>query len=137
MVEEARTDKFSQTRIMVINDDLAYLELMKEFLTDHDFEVEIYVEPDVTLTRIKAFRPALLIIDLIFGKEPNGWLLLQHLHNDQQTRDVPVLMCSAAVEQMRARTADFAEWPVDFLEKPFDLTVMQARVMALLDAANP
>lgn len=36
-------------RIMVINDDLAYLELMKEFLHDNDFEVAVYEEPDVTL----------------------------------------------------------------------------------------
>lgn len=119
-------------RIMVINDDLAYLELMKEFLHDNDFEVAVYEEPDVTLDRIRAYLPDLLIIDLIFGREPNGWLMLKHMGADPLMKNVPVLVCSAATEQMRERAAEFIDSHVDFLEKPFDLDVMLDRIMTLL-----
>ncbi len=123
----------TKKRILVINDDISYLELMQEFLQGQDFDVRVFEEPDVTLGKIKALQPDLLIIDLIFGKEPNGWLMLQSIQIDPIMRHVPVLMCSAAVEQMRTRINDFADLKIDFLEKPFDLSVMMERILALLE----
>lgn len=141
MPDDAPTDNTSsmgdmhapKRQIVVVNDDLAYLELMRDFLQEHDFEVAVMTEPDVTLGRIKEHNPHLVIIDLIFGKEPNGWLILQHMNFDPRMKSVPVLMCSAAVEQMQARAPEFAGPLIDFLEKPFDLAVMHERICALLE----
>ena len=119
-------------KIVIVNDDRTYLELMQEFLREHNLEVTAFEEPDVTLARIKTQRPDLLIIDLIFGKEPNGWLILQHMRTDDHMHDIPVLMCSAAVEQMRARIDEFNGTRVTFLEKPFDLSVMLDTIIKLL-----
>ncbi len=123
-----------KTRIMIVNDDLAYLELMQDFLEGYNFEVTILREPDVTLGRIRVFRPDLLIIDLIFGKEPNGWLILQQMRADADMQHVPILMCSAAVEQMRERSGEYTDEKIAFLEKPFDLSVMMTRILDLLKA---
>lgn len=132
---QAQQDKIpGKTRIMIVNDDRAYLELMQDFLEDHDFEVATMKEPDVTLARIKVFHPNLLIIDLIFGKEPNGWLILQQMRTDTDMQCVPILMCSAAVEKMRERSSEYADDKIDFIEKPFDLEVMMTRILGLLKA---
>ena len=120
------------TKIVVVNDDAAYLELLKDFLEDSGFEVDLLQEPDVTLQRIKALQPDLLIIDLIFGKEPSGWLILEHMHIDAEMKQIPILVCSAAVDQMHQHAHRYEGQRVAFLEKPFDLSVMLERIDGLL-----
>src|SRR5918997_376585 len=54
------------------------------------------IEP--LLTAIKRVPPDLIILDLLIRGERRGWQLLKLLQLDRETRQIPVIVSSAAVE---------------------------------------
>lgn len=57
--------------------------------------------------------PDLILLDLMLP-EKDGWEVLTRLKQDQQTRDIPVIICSAIEDRDRARTLGAC----DYLLKP-------------------
>jgi DNA-binding response OmpR family regulator len=62
----------------------------------------------------------------------DGWQILQLLKLDPQTCTVPVLICSAAVAEVRATEERLREQGCDILLKPFNLDELLDKVCALL-----
>lgn len=75
------------------------------------------------------------MIDLRMGRdELHGWEIAQKVRADRTLNDLPVLVCSADVEALKAIAADLAAMPrVATLAKPFridDLTAVIDRLLA-------
>jgi DNA-binding response OmpR family regulator len=125
------TDPATQPLIVVINDDPAFLELVKDLLEDERFQVEVRRIGTGAYQFVKDQQPALVILDVRLG-DTNGWDVCQALVLDPATQRIPILVCSAAADELRAVADQVRRLGGDVLRKPFALSVLVGKVEALL-----
>jgi CheY-like chemotaxis protein len=110
--------------ITIVNDHPEFLALMAEFLTEEGYEVTAIPKHQGAFEQIKASQPDIVICDLIFDNMPAGWALLDMLYLDPATRQIPLVLCSAATRQVQEASASFAGKGIIWLEKPFELETL-------------
>lgn len=108
-------------RIAVVNDDTDFLTLMGELLEDQGWSATIHREGDDAYRRIKQDLPDLIILDIRMSNPEEGWKILELLTLDPQTRPIPVIVCSAAIDDLRSKEDWLNQRGVSVLPKPFDI----------------
>jgi DNA-binding NtrC family response regulator len=119
-------------RIIVINDDTAFLSLMEEVLRDEGYAVQVIREWDAAAGAVRETRPDLVILDLIHGREERGWTILELLMLDTKIWPVPVIVCSGALHLLHEREEIFRRHGIRPLAKPFDLDELLEQVALAL-----
>jgi CheY-like chemotaxis protein len=121
----------ARSRIAVINDDVPFLALMEDLLQSIEgYEVLICKEGDRAYEFVKQRRPDLVILDIRMGGEEIGWTVLELLTLDPATRPIPLIVCSAAVQDLQAHEPLLQRYGVAVLPKPFDLDALLEQVRA-------
>jgi CheY-like chemotaxis protein len=113
-----------QKHIFVINDTIAILELFRELLQDEGYQVStdgFSVELVEMLGRIKEAQPDLIVLDFVILDEGKGWQFLQILKMDRETRDIPVIVCTAAAKLVEELQTHLDTMGVIIVLKPFDI----------------
>jgi CheY-like chemotaxis protein len=119
---------------MVINDTQEILDLFRAILEDEGgYEVTLCGMKPHMIEDIKAVMPDLLISDHVFGEEKFGWQLVQRLKMDRDTARIPIIICSAAVKELRELEGYLTEKNVGILIKPFDVDELLALVASKLN----
>lgn len=77
-------------------------------------------------------EPCDLILLDIMMPEMNGYQMLEHLKADSRLRDIPVIMISA-LDEMDNVVRCIEMGAEDYLTKPFNATLLRARVQSCLD----
>lgn len=124
-------------RVAVLDDDLAFAELMLEVLEAEEFApIRVDVASADPIEAITATRPELLVLDLRGPWSSGGLDLLLRLRTDARHGTLPVLVCSGDVQWLRNNAAQLAKIPhVAVLEKPFRVDAVVGVLRALLDGA--
>jgi CheY-like chemotaxis protein len=118
---------------MVINDTQEILDLFRAILEDEGgYQVTLCGMKPHMIEDIKAARPDLVISDHVFGEEKVGWQLVQRLKMDRETADIPIIVCSAAIKELRELEGYLTEKNVGILLKPFDVDDLLALVASKL-----
>lgn len=117
-------------RILVVNDTQELLDLFREILEEEGYQVSVYSYAFRDLEEIKKVAPDLIILDYIIGGEDYGWQLLQKLKLDRETAKVPIIVCTAAVRQVREMEGRLHEKGVAVVLKPFDIDDLLREVEA-------
>lgn len=121
-----------QRRIVVVDDDRQLAELMREFLTDEGYGVEICSHGDQAFAVVRSLLPDLIILDVRMA-EVGGLGVLYLLSTDPQTRRIPVLICTAvSAGEMQPWQDVLDEKGVPILYKPFELARLAEQVEAML-----
>lgn len=122
----AGDEQRSQPLMIVVDDDVATLDLLCEIAAESGWFAQGYTRLAPFRAALDRERPSLLIIDddLPDGR---GGDLARDLHEDPRTASVPVLVCTAAHPMRQAEIGGWA--PV--IAKPFDL----GEIEAVLDQA--
>ncbi|MCA9836110.1 MAG: response regulator transcription factor [Trueperaceae bacterium] len=115
-------------RILVVEDDLAIAELVKEDLEAQGFAVDWAQDGDEAYSLSRSFPYDLLVLDIMLPGQ-NGFELTKKLRTEKAK--VPVLMLTAR-DGIEDRVKGLELGADDYLVKPFHLTELRARVMALL-----
>ncbi|MFP5309941.1 MAG: response regulator [Actinomycetes bacterium] len=102
-------------RVVVVDDDRAVLSVVRMTLEDAGFVVQTQTSAAEALEEACTRPPALVVTDLLLP-EMSGGELVGGLRAHPATSEVPVLVCSAAVDTPTARDVDADAW----LEKPFE-----------------
>jgi CheY-like chemotaxis protein len=113
-----------QKHILVVNDTVAILELFTVLLEDEGYRVStdgFSVELAEMLARIREMQPDLIVLDLVIMEEGKGWQMLQLLRMDRQTRDIPVIICTAASRLVDDLQTHLDTMKVSVVLKPFDI----------------
>ncbi len=119
--------------IAVVNDDTTFLRLMEDLLrTDEGYEVSTCIVGTEGYEFIRRLQPDLVILDLIFGPAEEGWRTLDLLTLDPQTRRIPVIVCSAAIQLLHHHREHLEQFNVYVLPKPFDLDVLLDQVRSAI-----
>jgi CheY-like chemotaxis protein len=125
-----------RARIAVINDDTVFLELMHDLLEGEErYEVRVCKEWDGAYEFVKQERPDLIIQDIRIGGEEHGWTILNLLTLDPTTKDIPMIVCSAAVYSLHEHQEMLNRYGIRALAKPFDLDTLLGTIHEMLPNA--
>jgi CheY-like chemotaxis protein len=127
----AKTGTQNQKHIFVINDTIAILELFTALLEDEGYRVTtdgFTIEMAELLSRVKADRPDLVVLDFLIQDEGKGWQFLQMLKMDRETRAIPVVVCTAAMKLVEDLQAHLDAMNVGVVLKPFDIDNLLAEI---------
>lgn len=109
--------------VLAIDDEPELRTLYADLLEDAGYVVTLAARP-LPIAEVKRLRPDLIVLDLIIDGEPDGWTYLDDLGADLDTRAIPVVLCSAAMSQVEARSAALEQANVDVVLKPFDIDIL-------------
>ena len=117
----------STKKIVVVNDNPDFLELVETLLRDENYNVRVCQFGDQAYRFIKDERPELLILDVrMVGVDE--WQVLDMVKLDPQTSSIPVIVCSAAVREIQAAEQRLREQNCDVLLKPFNIDELLDKV---------
>ena len=120
------------SRILVIDDDIDILSVMEILLTMKGFEVEVTSKGENTFPKIKAFKPDLILLDVLISGH-DGRIICRKLKSNEETMHIPVIMFSAHP----GAAASIAEYGAnDFIGKPFDVANLLQKVNHQLGINN-
>ena len=117
-------------KILIVEDDRVIADKMKEHLEKWDYEVACIRDFKRVQEEYTAFDPHLVIMDIILPFY-NGFHWCTQI---RQISSVPILFLSSASDNMNIVMA-MNMGGDDFVEKPFDLNVLTAKIQALLRRA--
>ena len=120
-----------QTTILLVDDQDANLLLLHEFVEVLGFTSYGARNGIEALKRIDELSPDLILLDVMMPKMDGQQVLLEMMNHPQQ-RHIPVIMISA-IDDMERVAWCIEQGAADFLVKPFNMTLLRARVMACLD----
>ena len=109
------------TRVMVINDTQEILTLFSDLLTESGYEVALYSSAIHDMEEIERVNPDLIILDVVFGGENVGFQMLQKLKMRRATAQLPVVLCTAALNAVREMEGYLQSKNVQVVPKPFDI----------------
>jgi DNA-binding response OmpR family regulator len=105
---------------------------MREFLADEGYAVEIVRGEQDAYERIRQQRPALAILDVRLEHPEAGWEIATLLRLDPDTATLPLIICSADAQFLKAKADQLRAQRCEILEKPFMLDDLLAKVHAVL-----
>jgi len=109
------------TRIAVIDDELVFLDLLHEVLSDEGYEPHIFADGAAAYPRVRELAPAAIILDLRMESPDAGSQLIERMWRDPALQATPVILCSGDLPLLRERAADLRAHGCAPLAKPFDL----------------
>jgi CheY-like chemotaxis protein len=113
--------------ILVVEDDLAIRDSLRELLEDEGYRVVDAVHGGEAIERLEAELPSLILLDL-WMPVMTGGQLLERLRSDPRWSRIPVVLLSAASD------ISIAEGVVESLKKPVRLDVLLKTVARYLGA---
>ena len=106
----------------MIEDDFDVSRIIGDVLRDSGHEVVSYFKPSADiLEHVRTFRPDLVILDARLNSPVTGWGIITSLKQDPDTRAIPIIVCSAAINQIEQNKALLETDQIPVVKKPFEL----------------
>lgn len=105
-------------KILVVDDDLDILTLVKMSLKMHGFDVEALSKWEQINNNIDSFSPDLILLDVSLGGA-DGREICKRLKNTTHTAHIPVILFSANADMEKSLAYCHAE---GFIAKPYELS---------------
>ncbi|PJM70010.1 heavy metal response regulator transcription factor [Achromobacter ruhlandii] len=113
-------------KILVIEDEKKLAEYLRRALTEHSYVVDVAMDGVSGLHLARESQYDLILLDVMLP----GMDGFSVLHELRKTDRVPVLMLTAR-DKLEDRVKGLRDGADDYLAKPFDLSELLARVLAL------
>ncbi len=123
-------------RILVINDDDSILELFQLILEEEGYEVDISLETIENIRDVEKLHPDLVILDLKIGMQEEGWIMLQKLRMYAPTQNIPIILCTAALSEVREQESTLEDKGIPVVYKPFSVDELLRAVRTILLATD-
>ena len=131
----ATPEQMRRKHVFVVNGSPDFLDLIREFLQDEQYNVTTTNFVPRTFDQIQAAQPALLVVDLVMG-EKASWNLLAQLRAGAAERAIPIILVSTLPQLLDEARATQAAYGGDrYLIKPFDLDDLLAAIQDLIGRA--
>lgn len=108
-------------KILIADDNAANRELLEAYLATIDCEIEMAVDGEETLAKVKSFAPDVVLLDVMMPRR-SGFEVCEQIKKDPTTSHLMVLMVTALNELgdiergVKAGTDDFLSKPVNRVE---------------------
>ena len=127
--------EMGKTRVLVVDDDPAIVEMLVELLErDGRFEVQTATTGFDAGLRTREFRPDAIVLDYMLP-DINGNAVCRSIRSDETLRDVKIIIVSGVIdrENVDRLLADGAD---DFIQKPFSIQQLVDRITELVSKAG-
>jgi len=119
-----------QPRILIADDNEANVELLDAYLAEFDCDTAVAVDGQDTLSKVAAFKPDLILLDIMMPKL-SGFEVCKQLKKGAETKGIMILMVTALNERGDIERA-VASGCDDFLSKPVNKVELLKRVENML-----
>jgi excisionase family DNA binding protein len=122
-------DRLVRPRILIVDDDLDLLELLKDTLHD-DYDVDVASTALDAASRLTIFQPDIILLDIRLP-DLSGLQVCRHFQTYKKQRNVPILTMSAyggEIDPVEVRLSGADA----FLPKPLRLAELKKRIHAMV-----
>jgi class 3 adenylate cyclase len=120
--------------VLVVDDDLANLELLARRLARQGYQVITASSGQAALQQLHDRHVDVILLDLIMPGA-NGDRVLAELKSDPGLREIPVIMLSA-LDEMDSVVRCILMGAEDYLAKPYNAVLLRARINACLEKSR-
>ena len=125
-------------RIAVLDDSDELAELLRELLEDIEgYGVDVHTSWTDGAGFVKERQPDLVLLDVLFDSEQQGWLVLLQIKEDPATQHIPLIVCSGDRASLQDYQALLKEYGVPAIEKPFDVDELLDLIKQALSDQTP
>lgn len=122
-------------RILCIEDEPETTNLVKLILNREGYEVLGADGGEEGLQMVKDEKPDLILLDLMMP-DMDGWQVYQHLKEDEDTKDIPVIVVTAKVQSIDKVLGLQVAKVDDYITKPFRPEELSERVKYVLSQVS-
>ncbi len=127
----------TSNHILALNDFPAMGDLIAELLKDEGYQATAMSYRTNDLPAIAAVSPDLIVLDVLTGSEAAGWRLVERLKGESGTREIPFVLCTAAIDSGEGMQRLFDPIGIWVVYKPFTFDDMLEAVEAAFDNVKP
>ena len=120
--------------ILIVDDEVANLKLLKELLSRKGYQVRFSDRPQLAIDSALEQPPALILLDVRMP-EMDGFEVCRRLKQDERTRDIPIIFISA-LQDVQDKIRGFEAGGVDYITKPIQEEEVLTRVRSHLELRN-
>lgn len=118
-------------KILIVDDEPFNVDYLEQELADAGYQTVSATNGQQALDQVATENPDLVLLDIMMPIL-DGFAVLAHLKGNITTRDLPVIVISA-MSDMASVVKGVKQGAEDYLPKPFDETLLHARISASLD----
>ena len=118
-------------RILIVDDEPFNLDYLEQELSDLDYEIITAVNGQEALEKIRSESPDLVLLDIMMPIM-DGFSVLEQVKADPAIRAIPIIVISANSD-LQSVVKGIKMGADDYLPKPFEPTILHARITASLD----
>ena len=120
--------------ILVVDDDVGTVSVLKEFLESKGFKVRVSTDGNSAYLSAKEIVPSLIILDVLLP-EIDGIKLCRLIGEERNLAEVPIILLTAMDDREQV-VKGLEAGANDFVQKPFYLQEIYARVRNLLEVKS-
>ena len=117
-------------QILVVDDDPMIVDVLTRFLSREGYGVIIAQNGIEALEKVKIHQPDLILLDVTMP-EMDGFTACRLLKEDERTALIPITMLTG-LDDREHRTRGIEAGADDFLTKPFEHSILRARIRSQL-----
>jgi len=124
-------------KILLVDDDLDFLEMHKAVLVNHGYVVNTAASAQEGLEKVRTEMPDLIVLDLMMEKHDAGFSFSRQIKSDPLFKKIPILMVTAVADAtgFKFSLEKDGYWMKtdEFLDKPIEPSVLIEKVERLLE----
>ncbi len=120
--------------ILVVDDDFGTREIIRHNVVEQGFLASAVASGELALEALKSGQFDLVLLDVLMPGL-DGHEVLNRLKSDPDLQHIPVVMISG-LDDIKIVVSCIEDGAEDFLTKPFDPTLLRARVRSCLEKKN-
>lgn len=112
--------------ILIVDDTVENLRLLSTILIQQGYNVRKAINGQMALTSVQTVVPDLILLDIMMP-EMDGYEVCQHLKENKQTAEIPIIFLSA-LSEVFDKVKALKAGGVDYIIKPFQFEEVVVRV---------
>ncbi len=121
----------NRKRILVVDDEVYIVHILEFTLTMEGYDVVTAADGDEALRKVEEDRPDLVVLDIMMPRM-DGYEVCRRLREEEETRDLPVILLSAKGRPIDRETG-MEVGANDYIVKPFSPRRLLEKIRDLLD----
>ena len=118
-------------RILIVDDEPFNVDYLEQELADFGYELLTAANGEEALEKIRTGSPDLVLLDIMMPIM-DGFTVLEQAKADAAIRNIPIIIISAN-NDLQSVVKGLQKGAEDYLPKPFEPTILYARISASLD----
>lgn len=134
-INQISEDKYNSSciansKVMVVDDNLMNVELLKEILSKFNLEITSFLKPKEACKAMLHEKFDLFLLDVMMP-EMSGFELAKRINENPLNKDVPILFISA-LSDAHNKIKGYNLGSVSYIEKPFDVNIVKSQIFNIL-----